>query len=90
MAELYGLGHLGTNYKLMTVAEAVGYLLIGRLLTAHIYEAHADAGSTTCLGAKCFTNTFYYAAELLATGLLAALLLASRTPVIKPKIRSQY
>ena len=40
MAELYGLKNLGANYKIMTVAEAVGYLVVGRLLTASV-QRHA-------------------------------------------------
>ena len=87
MAELYGLDHLGANYKLMTVAEALGYLMVGRVLTAHIYEAHAPAGSTTCIGRDCFKDTFYYAAELLVSGMLAAAWLATATPV-KPRRRA--
>lgn len=80
MAELFGLKHLGANYKIMCFAEAIGYLLIGRLLAAHIYEKHAPAGSTTCLGQQCFRETFLIAAELCATGALASTVLWYRTP----------
>ena len=38
MADLFGLEHVGANYKIACFGEAVGFIAIGRLLAAHLYE----------------------------------------------------
>lgn len=56
MAELFGLEHVGANYKIACFGEAIGFILIGRLLAAHIYEqaivegAGADSGDGSIAG----------------------------------------
>jgi len=74
-----GLANLGANYKIMTVAEAIGYLVVGRLLAARVYEDHiAEGDGNTCLGPDCFRETLMIAAGLLLSGALASIWLSLR------------
>ena len=38
MADLFGLDNVGANYKIACFGEAVGFITIGRLLAAYLYE----------------------------------------------------
>ena len=74
-----GLANLGANYKIMTIAEAIGYLLVGRLLAARVYEDNiAEGDGNTCLGVDCFRETLLIAAGLLLSGALASIWLSLR------------
>jgi hypothetical protein len=79
MGDLYGLGHVGANYKATTWAEAIGYLGLGRFVTARIYEAHCVGGSKTCIGVDCFRGTFLIAAGLCLTAACSSVWLSLRT-----------
>ncbi len=80
-AELFGLKHLGANYKTTTVPEAIGYLAIGWALTSRLYEAEIPtAGETKCLGAACFRWAFLIGAGLSASGVAVSVVLARRAP----------
>jgi hypothetical protein len=92
-ADLFGLRHLGANYKAATLGEAAGYLAVGRQLSAGLYErgiasgggAGGAGGSKTCLGPQCYRYTFLAAAALSATAVAAALAL-SRRPLSRASV----
>eukprot|EP00911_Craspedida_sp_UC1_P000966 UC1_evm1s722 len=78
--ELWGLKHVAANYKTCAVAEAAGFLLLGRLLTSYIYEENiAVGGGKTCIGQDCFKTTFWVGTGLAASGILASVALYRRT-----------
>lgn len=75
---------VAANYKTTSLAEAVGYFVLGRVLSSHIYQAQIGPdGGNTCIGADCFRLTFFIAAGLELTGLAATFWLYRRTR--KPK-----
>ena len=78
-SDLFGLKNLGANYKIATLGEAGGYLLLGRWLTAKIYESHiTKPGSTKCYGTACFRLTFLASAGTCLSAVAAGVLLARR------------
>ena len=78
-ADMFGLKSLGANYKVSTIGEAAGYLLLGRLLTSKLYQsAISDHSSTHCYGARCFRYTFLIGSGFCASAVVASLVLSRR------------
>ena len=45
MADLFGLEHVGANYKIACFGEAIGFITVGRLLAAYLYQQAIADGS---------------------------------------------
>jgi hypothetical protein len=68
-----------------TNSVAVGYLLFGRWVAAHLYQQHIHAHSSgsvefnaTCIGSACFRHTFLIGAMSCLTAVVAAVYLSVR------------
>ncbi|TYZ66008.1 hypothetical protein PybrP1_004466 [[Pythium] brassicae (nom. inval.)] len=83
--ETFGARHFGTNFGLMSVANAVGFPLFYNPLGAFVYRQAAARGSgggggdaDKCLGDECFRPVFLLVIGLSCVALVASLKFAAR------------
>ncbi|EQC42207.1 hypothetical protein SDRG_01045, partial [Saprolegnia diclina VS20] len=82
--ELFGPSHIGKNFGLISLANAVGFPLLLGPLASLLYKwaAHGDA---TCLGASCFTPMFGVSFVLCLLALAASIRLQAFMHVLSPR-----
>jgi len=85
-SDLFGTGHFGQNYSLITLAPTGGSLIFNNWLLPHVYESNQVMGPTgilTCdTGSHCMRAAFLIVAASLALALLFSLGLVRNTKTI--------
>ncbi|KAF8006011.1 hypothetical protein BT93_K0330 [Corymbia citriodora subsp. variegata] len=77
-SEIFGVGHLGTIFNTITMANPVGSYVFSIRVIGYIYDQQSGVGHK-CKGTKCFMLSFFIMAGATLLGSLAALLLFFRT-----------
>lgn len=78
-SDIYGVGHLGTIFNTITIANPVGSYIFSVRVIGYIYDREASGEGNTCTGTRCFMLSFLIMASATLLGSLAALGLFFRT-----------
>lgn len=78
-SEIFGVGHMGTIFNTITMANPVGSYVFSIRVIGYIYDKEASGEGLKCKGTKCFMLSFFIMAGATLLGSLAALLLFFRT-----------
>lgn len=78
-AELFGLRSVGMMYASLSVCTLLGSTFIATWLVSAIYQEHVPAGSTTCIGAVCFSMTLRICASGCLVTVLCSMLVGIRS-----------
>ncbi|XP_030439771.2 protein NUCLEAR FUSION DEFECTIVE 4-like [Syzygium oleosum] len=78
-SEIFGVGHMGTIFNTITMANPVGSYIFSIRVIGYIYDKEASGKGHKCKGTKCFMLSFFIMAGTTLLGSLAALLLFFRT-----------
>lgn len=78
-SEIYGVGHMGTIFNAITVANPVGSYIFSVRVIGYIYDKEASGERNVCSGTHCFLLSFVIMASATFLGSLVALALYFRT-----------
>ncbi|XP_020176626.3 protein NUCLEAR FUSION DEFECTIVE 4-like [Aegilops tauschii subsp. strangulata] len=85
ISEVFGLKYYSTLYNFGAVASPVGSYILNVRIAGHRYDEEAlrqggrRGNDLTCIGVRCFRESFYIIAGVTLLGALVSLLLAWRT-----------
>eukprot|EP01114_Cavostelium_apophysatum_P010871 TRINITY_DN25013_c0_g1_i1.p1 TRINITY_DN25013_c0_g1~~TRINITY_DN25013_c0_g1_i1.p1 ORF type:complete len:469 (+),score=61.84 TRINITY_DN25013_c0_g1_i1:71-1477(+) len=77
--DLWGSKHWGFNYGLANLGPALGSYLFATLLTSKMLEKFTPKGIDTCIGQKCYEDSFLIMAGCCGFGALLGILLSLGT-----------
>mmetsp|Transcript_174550 Transcript_174550/g.554018 ORF Transcript_174550/g.554018 Transcript_174550/m.554018 type:complete len:536 (+) Transcript_174550:47-1654(+) len=83
IAELFGTERIASNYMLLDGSpSAIAGVLLAKLLTSAVYNAHTETGSKACHGDQCFRLTHMSMVGIETLACVAAVVLAMRAKVV--------
>ncbi|XP_027334868.1 protein NUCLEAR FUSION DEFECTIVE 4-like [Abrus precatorius] len=77
-SEIFGVGHMGSIFNTITIANPVGSYIFSVRVVGYIYDKEASEGNT-CIGTHCFMLSFLIMASATFLGSVTALCLFLRT-----------
>jgi hypothetical protein len=73
VGDLFGPKYLASNFLFMDgISLAGGSVLLNKIVSQHVYEAHLQEGSATCIGEGCFGVTHWITCGLCVTAMLTS------------------